>query len=142
MVRVARLSICDMRRSPKRRHMDLWLLGNSNWNLHFTIQNLPSICNRKYGSATLDVSGLALNPFTRKRGSWPSEWTSGNGHQSRHSTGTACFVMYIVCIVVCTASLKEKENARTVKTSEESRQRSSFSGGEVVLRRTRLQVGP
>jgi len=66
------------------------------------------IRDQKFSSAILGVSGLVLHPFRQKWGSWPCEWVSGNSHQSRHLTGTACFVMYIVCVVVCTASLKEK----------------------------------
>jgi len=42
--------------------------------------------------------------------------TEMGSHQSRHSTGTACFVVYIECIVVYTASLKEKENTTTLGT--------------------------
>jgi len=76
-------------------------------------RNCQEIRDRKYGSI-LDVSGLALRPFRQK---WVvGEWISGNSHQSSHSTGTACFVVYLVCIVVCTASLKEKKNTTTLGT--------------------------
>jgi len=61
----------------------------------------------------LGVSQLALCSFRQKWGSWSSEWISENSHQSRHSTGTASFTAYIV---VCTASLKEKENTTTMDT--------------------------
>jgi len=40
------------------------------------------IRNQKYRSTILGVSGLALHPFRQKWGSWPSEWISGNSHQS------------------------------------------------------------
>jgi len=85
------LSVCHTRTSSKLSEIDAWLLENSNRNPGFAIQNLPS-----------------LRPFRQKWGSWLNE--CGNSHQSRHSTGTACFVVYIVCIVVCTASLKEGEH--------------------------------
>jgi len=111
MVRVVSLSITCT--SPKLSEIDVWLLGNSNRNPCFRICH--QIRDQKYGS-TLRHSGL---DFTwQKLGSWPSEWISGNSHQSIHSTGTARFVVvYIVCIVVCIATLKEKENTRTGKTS-------------------------
>jgi len=40
------------------------------------------IRDRKYGSAILGVSGLALRPFRQKWAGWASEWISGNDYQS------------------------------------------------------------
>jgi len=42
MVCVVRLSVYHIRISPKISEIDVWLLGNSNRNLGFPIQNLPS----------------------------------------------------------------------------------------------------
>jgi len=84
------LSVCRSVTSE----IDVWLL------LKTRIGNRASrfkICHQirdpKYGSAILGASGLALCPFGQEYVSWPSEWIIGNSHQSRHSTGTACFVV-------------------------------------------------
>jgi len=42
VVIVVRPSVCHTRTSPKLSEIDVWLLGNSNRNLGFEIQNLPS----------------------------------------------------------------------------------------------------
>jgi len=42
MVRIVCLSVCRMRISLKLSEIDVWLLGNSNRNPGFPIQNLPS----------------------------------------------------------------------------------------------------
>jgi len=55
-----------------------------------------------------------------------------DGNHSRHSTGTACFVVYIVCIVVCTASLKEKEITTTLGTMA-GQLSTSHNGWYVIL---------
>jgi len=59
-------SVCHTRISPKLSEIDAWLLGNSNRNPGFPIQNLYQSRDRKYGSAILGVSGLALRPFRQK----------------------------------------------------------------------------
>jgi len=79
--------------------IDVWLLGYSDRNVGLPVQN--EIRDLMYGSAILGVFWLALHPFRQKQA-----WIGGNSHRSRHSTGTVCFV---VCIIVCMASLKEKE---------------------------------
>jgi len=108
------LSVCRMQISPKLSKIDVWLLGNSNRSPSFLIQNLLS-------RFTIGSTFLSFRVFPGwhfaihiEMGSWPSESISGSSHQSRHSTSTACFVMYITCIVICTASLKEKENTTTL----------------------------
>jgi len=51
------LSVCHTWISPKQSEIDIWLLGNSNRNPGFPIQNL--IRDLKYGSAILGVSGTS-----------------------------------------------------------------------------------
>jgi len=73
------------------------------------------ICDQKYGSSILCISGLALRPFRQKWGNWPSEWISGNSHQSRHS---ACLFRHVHRVHRHMHSFTErKENIRTGKSS-------------------------
>jgi len=55
------LSDCHTRIAPKLSEIDVWLLGISNRN-----QGCHQIRDRKYGSAILGVSGLALRQFRQK----------------------------------------------------------------------------
>jgi len=109
-----RLSVCHTRISPKLSEIDAWLLGNSNRNPGFPIQNLPSDSRSEVRFRHFGCFRVGNSPIQTEVGSGPSEWISGNSHQSRHSTGTACFVVYIV---IHTASLKEKENTTTLGTA-------------------------
>jgi len=69
--------------SPKLSKIDVWLLGNSNRNPGFPIQNLPSdsrseVRFRHFGC-------FRVRPFRQKWAGWASEcseWISGNSHQS------------------------------------------------------------
>jgi len=88
--------------------IDVWLLGNSNRNPGFPVQNLPSDSRSEVRFCHFGCFRVGTSPIQTEIGSWPSEWISGNSHQSRHSTGTVCFVM-------CTASLKAK-NTTTLGT--------------------------
>jgi len=119
IVRVCRpsvcLSVCRTRISPKLSEIDVSLLGNSNRNPDFAIQNLPSDSRSGVRFRHFGCFWVGTSSIQTEMGSWPSDWISGNSHQSRHSTGTACFVVYIVYIVVCTASLIVK-NTTTLGT--------------------------
>jgi len=71
-----RLSVCHTRISPKLSEIDVWLLENSNRNLGFPIQNLPSeVRFGHFGCFLVGTSSIQT-----EMGSWPSEWISGNSH--------------------------------------------------------------
>jgi len=103
-------------------------LPDSETAIRFTIGStvLPFSCFR-----------VGTSPIQTEMGSWPigaySEWISENSHQST-ATGTACFVMYIVRIVVSTASLKEKENTTTLGTVTGQLSSRPITGDALLLR--------
>jgi len=86
MVRIFRLSVSLSRSniSETARWTDGYYETRlETWVSRFRICH--QIRDRKYGSAILGVSGLALRPFRQKWVGWPrefSEWISGNSHQS------------------------------------------------------------
>jgi len=102
--------------SPKLSEIDILLLGHSNRKLGFPIQKLSSDSRSEVRFCHFGcfwVGTLRIQAEMGRLASECSEWISANSHQSRHSNGTACFV---VCIVICTASLTEKEHTTTLGT--------------------------
>jgi len=89
---------------PKLSEIDVWLLGNSNRNPGFPIQNLPSYSRSEVRFRHFGCLRVGISPIQSEMCGWPSEWISESSHQSRHST--ASFVVYLVCIVLCTLGEK------------------------------------
>jgi len=80
MVHVVCLSVCHACISLKLSEIDVWLLGNSNMNVGFPIQNLPSYSWLKVRFHHFGCFQVGTSPIKTEMGVRFSEWCSGNRH--------------------------------------------------------------
>jgi len=83
MVRVVCLSLCVSHANVFETKMDIWLLGNSNRNLGFPIQDLSSDLRAKVRFRHFGCFRVGTSPIVTNMDNYgPCQWVIGHRHRS------------------------------------------------------------